>query len=62
MSNKVLIKLKDTKKRKFPVIYKHIEEEVNEGGSKYANHVYLSTSKESISDCNHYYKPISKLL
>ena len=62
MSNKILIKLEDTEKRKFPVIYKYIDEEINEAGVKYAGWVSLSKKKDSIANCIHYHKPISKIL
>jgi hypothetical protein len=62
MSNKVLIKLEDTKKRKFPVVYKYIEEEISDEGAKFSNHVSISSLKNATEECVNYYKPISKLL
>ena len=61
MSNTVLRKLEDIKKRKFPLIYKYIEEEINPAGSQYAGWVYVSHHKDSRLNCIHYHKPISKL-
>jgi len=62
MSNKVLIKLEDTKERKFPVIYKHIIEEINAEGEKNSNSVNLSPKKNAKKECFNFHKPISKLL
>jgi len=62
MSNKILIKLEDSSKRKFPLIYKHIEEEIIDADGKHSNYLYLSQEKNAREESLSYHKPISKLL
>ena len=64
MRNKLLQKLEDTKNRKFPLIYKHVVETINDKHKDEidSDFVFISIKKDSKLQCLDYYKPISKVL
>jgi len=62
MKNHFLKKIEDVKQRKFPLVYKHVEETISTKNSVDSGFVYTSPKRDAKALCLNYHKPISKLV